>query len=117
VKACDLMLDLDVDHVVPGHGPVTDKQGIRQVRDYLTFVDGEARKRHAAGMSADEAIADIALGEFGSWAEHGRIAQNVLAVYYELEPSLPHRDVLSVFGEIGRLEGFRDDDRPASHSH
>jgi cyclase len=112
VKACDLMLDLDVEQIVPGHGPITDKDGVRQVRDYLTFVDAEARKRHQAGMTADEAIADIALGEFGDLAEHGRIAQNVLAVYYELDPSLPHRDVLSVFGEIARLEGFTEDRQP-----
>ena len=59
-------------------------------------------------MSAEEAITDIALGEFGKWAEHGRIAQNVLAVYYELEPTMPHVDVLSVFGKIAELEGFTD---------
>jgi glyoxylase-like metal-dependent hydrolase (beta-lactamase superfamily II) len=117
VKACDVMLDLDVEQVVPGHGPITDKDGIRQVRDYLTFVDVETRKRHDAGMSAEEAVADIALGEFGKWAEHGRIAQNVLAVYYELEPTMPHVDVLTVFGEIARLEGFTDDGAAADRAH
>lgn len=116
VAACDLMLGLDADRIVPGHGPVTDKDGIRQVRDYLTFVDEQARARHAAGMSPEEAIADIALGEFGKWAEHGRIAQNVLAVYYELDPALPHVDVLSVFGKIAELEGFTDD-ASSAHAH
>src|SRR5262249_49372389 len=38
IKACDLMLAMDIDVVVPGHGPITDKSGIRQVRDYLSFV-------------------------------------------------------------------------------
>ena len=42
VAACDLMLDLDVDTVVPGHGPVTDNDGIRAVREYLAYVDQEA---------------------------------------------------------------------------
>ena len=28
VAACDVMLGMDVDHVVPGHGPVTDKAGV-----------------------------------------------------------------------------------------
>ena len=115
VKACDVMLDLDADRIVPGHGPITDRDGIRQVRDYLTFVDEQARARFAAGMSAEEAITDIALGEFGAWAEHGRIAQNVLAVYYELDPKLPHLDVLSVFGKIAELEGFTEDHAPSSH--
>lgn len=108
VAACDLMLGLDVDAVVPGHGPVTDKAGIQQVRDYLVFVDEQARARFEAGMSPAEAIADIALGEFGDWAEHGRIAQNVLAVYYELDPALPRLDVTSVFEQIALLEGHRN---------
>ena len=108
VAACDLMLDLDVERVVPGHGPVTDKKGILQVRDYLTFVDSAARARHAAGMSAEEAIADIALGEYRSWSEHGRLAPNVFAVYQELEPTLPRVDVLTVFAKMAELEGYTD---------
>ena len=49
IDACDLMLGMDVDTVVPGHGPVTDKAGVTTVRDYLAFVDREATERHAAG--------------------------------------------------------------------
>jgi cyclase len=108
VVACDLMLDLDVERVVPGHGQLTDKGGILQVRDYLTFVDGAARARHSAGMSAEEAIADIALGEYGSWSERGRLAPNVFAVYQELDPTLPRVDVLTVFGKMAELEGYAD---------
>ena len=33
VAACDLMLGMDIDVVVPGHGPLTDKSGIAAVRD------------------------------------------------------------------------------------
>ena len=51
IAACDLMLGMDVDTVVPGHGPVTDKAGVAQVRDYLTFVADAATARHDAGMS------------------------------------------------------------------
>lgn len=108
VAACDTMLSLDAEWIVPGHGPVTDKDGVRSVREYLLFVDGEARSRHAAGMSAEEAIRDINLGPYADLAEHGRIAQNVLAVYYELEPQLEAVDVVTVFGKIAALEGFSD---------
>ena len=45
IAACDLMLALDVDTVVPGHGPVTDRTGIVAVRDYLSVVDREATER------------------------------------------------------------------------
>ena len=49
VAACDLMLGLDIDTVVPGHGPVTDKSGVAEVRDYLAFVDEAATARQARG--------------------------------------------------------------------
>lgn len=107
VKACDFMLELEPEFVVPGHGPVTDTGGIRAVRDYLTFVDTETRKRFESGMSAEDAINDIDLGDFGKLAEHGRLAQNVLSVYYELDDSTRRRDLLEVIAEIGRLEGFK----------
>jgi glyoxylase-like metal-dependent hydrolase (beta-lactamase superfamily II) len=108
VEACDFMLGLEPEYVVPGHGPVTDAGGIRAVRDYLTYVDAEARKAYEEGKSAEQAIESFDLGDFGVLAEHGRIAQNVLSVYYELDASTRRRDVLEVFTEIARLEGFKD---------
>jgi hypothetical protein len=53
------------------------------VRDYLVYVRDEARARFDAGMSADEAISDIALGDFSSWGDAERIAVNVYTLYRE----------------------------------
>ena len=108
VQACDTMLALEPAHVVPGHGPVTGDTGIRQVRDYLLFVEEEATKRYEAGMSPVEAMHDIALGRFGEWAESGRIAQNVMAVYLELDPSLERPDTREIFARVAALEGYAD---------
>ena len=63
ITACDLMLDMDVDVVVPGHGPVTDKSGVRAVRDYLAFVEAEATARYSAGVDAFDAAREIADAE------------------------------------------------------
>ena len=94
IAACDRMLEMDVATVVPGHGPVTDQQGVRQVRDYLVFVDREAEKRYREGMSVEEAAADIALGEFSGWTDRERIAVNVSTKYRELgQPSAPPNTV------------------------
>jgi cyclase len=76
---------MDVDTVVPGHGPITDKSGVTDVRDYLAFVETEATARHAAGMGAWDAARDIELGSFAEWGERGRIAVNVDAVYRSLD--------------------------------
>ena len=104
VKACDLILSMDVETAVPGHGPVTDKAGVAQVRDYLSFVEVEAAARFAAGMSDWDAACDIALGEFGEWGERGRIAVNVATVYRSLDPTYRSPDVVEMFRRIAALE-------------
>ena len=88
VRACDLILGLDAEAIVPGHGPVTDERGPVMVRDYLTFVQREATERNRAGMSAAEAARDIDLGEFAEWTDSERLAVNVHAVLYaDLDPA------------------------------
>jgi cyclase len=83
IKACDLILSMDVEIVVPGHGPVTDKEGVKQVRDYLTYVRDESRKRYDAGMSAQEAVRDISLKHWSDWGGAERIVVNVDHFYRE----------------------------------
>ncbi len=104
IDACDLILGMDVEAVVPGHGPVTDKAGVAQVRDYLTFVLAEATARHDAGMTDLEAARDIALGPFGDWGERGRIAVNVATVYRSLDPAYRSPDVVEMFRRMNELE-------------
>ena len=109
VAACDLMLDMAVDTVVPGHGPITDKAGVAAVRDYLVFVEHEATIRHAAGLDAFDAARDIAAAigaseDFASLGEFGRIAVNVEAVYRQLDPSHRTPDVVEQFRRMAELE-------------
>jgi glyoxylase-like metal-dependent hydrolase (beta-lactamase superfamily II) len=105
IAACDLILSLDAPTVVPGHGPVTGPQGVKDVRDYLSFVDQEATARHEAGMDAFDAARDIALGRYGEWGEKGRLAVNVEAVYRSLDPGYRPPDVVELFRRMAELEG------------
>lgn len=59
IAACELIMSLDVDVVVPGHGNVTDKAGVKVFRDYLAWVQREVRARFDAGLEVEEAAADI----------------------------------------------------------
>ena len=110
VAACDLMLGMDVETVVPGHGPVTDKNGIVQVRDYLSYVDSEAGARHAAGVDAFEAARDIARqmgvngSSFTSWGEFGRLAVNVETVYRTRDVAHTSPDVVEQFRRMAELD-------------
>jgi len=110
VAACDLMLGMDVDTVVPGHGPLTDKAGIVAVRDYLSFVDGAATAHHAAGVDAWDAARDIAReigtrADFAGWSEYGRIAVNVDTAYRSLDPAYESPNVVEQFRRMAELEG------------
>ncbi|WP_040493306.1 MBL fold metallo-hydrolase [Ilumatobacter nonamiensis] len=109
IAACDLMLAMDVDTVVPGHGPLTDRDGIVEVRDYLAFVDTEATGRHDAGIDAFDAAKDIAelldaSPRFGDWGEYGRIAVNVDTVYRTLDVGYTSPDVVEQFRRMAELE-------------
>ena len=109
IEACDLMLAMDVDTVVPGHGPVTDKTGVIEVRGYLELVEREAGVRHTAGMDAFEAARDLAsvLGaseDYSSLGEFGRIAVNVEAVYRERDPAHESPDIIEQFRRMAAIE-------------
>lgn len=83
IAACDRILSWDVDVVVPGHGPVTDKSGVRALRDYFMYLRAEARKRFDAGMSFEDAARDIGLDAYVDWVDDERIYSNVNALYRE----------------------------------
>jgi cyclase len=104
IKACDRIIALDADVVVPGHGPITDKAGVKRMQDYLVLVDRETRRRHADGMTPWEAARDIALGEFGSWADAGRLAVTVDTIYREINADKSERNLMELFGRVVQLE-------------
>lgn len=101
-RACDRMIELDPEHVVPGHGPVTDLRGVRAVRDYLTYVHEQASARHAAGMDPFEAALDISLDGFRGWTDAERIVINVDSVYRELNGAAERTDVAELFARMAK---------------
>jgi 2-keto-4-pentenoate hydratase/2-oxohepta-3-ene-1,7-dioic acid hydratase in catechol pathway/glyoxylase-like metal-dependent hydrolase (beta-lactamase superfamily II) len=89
VAACDAMIAMDAPTVVPGHGPVTDADGIRAVRGYLVHVSEQADAAYRKGMSFVEAADNIDLGEYASWLDAERVVVNVYQRYRELDPGTP----------------------------
>ena len=105
IKACDRILELDADVVIPGHGPITDKAGVKRMQDYLVYVDQEARKRHTAGMNSWEAAQDIALGSFGAWEDAERLAVTVDTIFREINDDHSPRKIMELFGRMAQLQG------------
>jgi glyoxylase-like metal-dependent hydrolase (beta-lactamase superfamily II) len=102
LAACDRILELDARVIVPGHGPVTDAAGVRDVQRYLRYIRDESRRRFAAGMDAEAAADDIDLSDFRDWGDPERIAVNVATLYRELDPSLPEIPVPELFVRMAR---------------
>lgn len=103
IEACESIIALDCETIVPGHGPVTDKRGVRAVQSYLTYIRDEARKRFDAGLSARDAAHDIALGDYDSWGDAERIAVNVASLYREFanDHTAPNpAELFALMGEI-----------------
>ena len=57
-------------------------------------------------MTAEETVGDISLGKFARLDERGLIAQNVLCVYFELDPGTERVGTGEVFRRIAHLEGW-----------
>lgn len=102
LTACERILELDARVLVPGHGPVTDHSGVRDIQRYLRYVHDEARQRFEAGMDSEAAAQDIDVSEFRDWGDPERIAVNVATVYRELDPSLPDVSPPELFARMGR---------------
>lgn len=103
IRACETIIAMDVDVIVPGHGPLTDKAGVRRVADYLAFVDREARGRFDAGMSVREAALDIALGDYASWGDAERIAVNLDSLYREYRGDGKVTPVIDLFALMAEV--------------
>lgn len=96
IRACDVMIALDAPIVVPGHGPVTDPDGIRSVRGYLAHVAAHAEAAHRRGLSWAEAADTIDLGEYATWLDAERVVVNVYQRYRELDPGTPQLEVTAL---------------------
>lgn len=107
IKACDKIIALQPEVIVPGHGPLTDIAGVKQVQAYLRYIDTEAKKRFDAGLSARDAAFDIALTDYESWIDKERIAVNVNTLYKEYSGSTAPPDVMEMFTLMAELDKDR----------
>ena len=107
IAACERMLAMDIDTVVPGHGPVTDRRGVVAVRDYLRYISSEARRRYDAGMSLYDAAMDISLTDYSSWGDAERIVANVATLYREFAGDTAPPDIAAIFALMARMHYSR----------
>lgn len=89
IAALETILKMDVEVIVPGHGPVTDKAGIELLRGYWVWLERMVQREHARGTIAPEACARIANSDefhhrgYAGWECPERLVVNVHTLYRE----------------------------------
>ncbi len=84
IRVCDRIAELEVETVVPGHGPIGTPKELREMRDYLALVRREARKSFQAGEPPDEAARKLKVGGYyAQWAGPERLPLLVQRLYME----------------------------------
>ncbi len=53
------VLDMDIDIVVPGHGPVGNKDIVRQFQDYLELLRDKVRELKDSGYKAEDMVGEL----------------------------------------------------------
>jgi glyoxylase-like metal-dependent hydrolase (beta-lactamase superfamily II) len=107
IAACDRILALDVDVIVPGHGPLADLGAVRELRAYFEYLYDEARACHAEGMTPLQAARSISLQRWADWGESERLVVNIANIYGELSPEEEPLNPLAAFELMAELASER----------
>lgn len=58
-KTLDALLAMDVERIVPGHGPLSTKKDVREMKAYILQFDARARELAARSQDADKVAAEL----------------------------------------------------------
>ena len=103
INACNVILEMDAETIIPGHGPITDKNGVIAVKGYFEHLRAEARRRYDAGMTAADAARDIDLSSYRSWTDAERIIVNIDTLYREFSGDRSPTNALDLFTAMADL--------------
>jgi cyclase len=103
IAACDRIVAMDVDVIVPGHGPVAGLDAVRELKAYFEYLYAEAQVRHGQGMTALQAARSISLQRWADWGEAERLAVNIANIYCELSGDRGPLSPLTAFQQMAEL--------------
>jgi cyclase len=77
LRACDAVLALDVETIVPGHGPVGAKKDFELMRDYWLLIRHEGSRLLDRGLTPAAAARHLNLGPYRDWTAWPRTLWNL----------------------------------------
>lgn len=81
IDVCDRVLNMDVETIIAGHGPISTKDDVRRMRDYLVYVSEQARPFYEQGIDYLDAAYKIDLGEYRDWNDAERVIVTIRTLY------------------------------------
>ncbi|GGQ83885.1 MBL fold metallo-hydrolase [Couchioplanes azureus] len=103
IMACDTIIATGARYIVPGHGPVTHLDGVREFRAYLQMVADHAAHAHAAGVPYWQAASQLALPTpYVDWGHPERLVITMAAAYQNLGDA--SGDLMDVLAHAAELE-------------
>lgn len=74
IQALERLGELDIERVVPGHGSVSDRSSLSEMRELLVFVSSRTWDGLSRGNEVEEILADLSLpAPFDGWGRQERL--------------------------------------------
>ena len=103
IAACDRILGMDVDVIVPGHGPLADKEAVRELKAYFEYLVERAGSCQREGMTPLQAARAISVDRWADWGDAERLVVNIATIYSELSPEQEPLNPLEAFAQMAQL--------------
>ncbi len=104
IAACERILALEPQAIVPGHGPLSTLEQVRELKSYFEYLYEQARACHAEGMSPVQAAHSLKLDRWADWKEPERLAVNLANIFAELDGQTEPLNPLAAFQQMAELD-------------
>jgi glyoxylase-like metal-dependent hydrolase (beta-lactamase superfamily II) len=107
----DLIVQLNPEIIVPGHGPLCGLEGVTEMKAYLQYVREASKKSFDAGLPSLEAAKRIEFGPYSEWRAPARLYMNVERAYRAFRndpPDAPwdHATVFDAVYKVAKAKGI-----------
>lgn len=100
IVACERILALEPEVLVPGHGPLATVAQVRELKAYFEYLYAQARAHHDAGDSALQAARALSLDRWAAWGNRERLVVNIASIYAELDAQRAAVEPLTAFQQM-----------------
>jgi cyclase len=80
IAAIELVEEMDVETIIPGHGFIATKEDLRNMKQCLVELRSQARECFTRGLSCEQAVNEIDI-PFLEWPHNERLTQDVGLIY------------------------------------